>query len=574
MSEGRNLFLAIAVSISIMFGWKVIYERYFFVKPAVVSSSVVAVEDVVAPSVDVYKTREQSLRATANDRVAIKGRRISGSFLLKGAVFDDLSLLDYHPEVDDKESNVTLLAPSDVRNAYFIEKGWMSPDHSVVVPDSRTIWKLDATKINKSDDFYVVWDNGHGVVFREHISVDDDYMFKVEQEVENRQDKSIFLVPFGRIKRMRDDSKSYFISHEGAVGVVNGAFQEWKYKDITSTSMSANMITREGNGWLGFSDKYWFAALIPEGIRDDVSVNLSRTQSGSRTAYQIEYSGSYVEVQSASNYVLGGHLFVGAKELNVLDRYRSVYGISLFDKAVDFGLLYFLTKPVFLLLDSLNNFVKNFGVAVILMTIIVKVVLMPWSLKSSLSMLKIKSLQPEIEKIKERYKNDKMRMSKEMSVLFKKVGVSPLSGILPVLLQLPVFFALYKVLFVTIEMRHAPFIWWIKDLSSADTTNVLNLFGLLPFNPSFHLGILPIILGLTMLLQQKMQESQITEEQRNMMRFLPYVFTLVFASFPTGLILYWICNNIITMVQQFFIKYIFERRGGLSSGVREVNGVR
>ncbi|QLK50388.1 membrane protein insertase YidC [Ehrlichia ruminantium] len=562
MLEIRNLVFAVVLSVLIMMGWRLVYEKFFTVQHVVEdedsSSMIPEIDNVLT-----YRSRNEIIDSTQNLRVKLSNKEINGSISLKGAQLDDLVFKNYHITPDSSSDGIILLSPENTEGVYFIEFGWIDPQHKIVVPNQLSTWTSDKSVLSPNNTVTLTWDNQQGVIFQIKVTLDDYYMFKIEQIIINNTDNVVNLIPYGRINRARHTTeKSYWISHEGAVGSFGYTLKEWTYKNIIKErNIKISQQNTDDNQWVGIADKYWFTALIPNILqkKSKLSFHVKHGKYNNEDRFQVDFSHDSYSAYPNKTASSTSYLFAGAKELKLLDKYKKDLNISLFDKAVDFGILYFITKPVFLLLEYFYDLIGNFGLAILLLTIVIKLIMFPLSYKSYISMFKLKYLQPEILKIKELYKNDNTKMSKEVSLLFKKNDVSPMSGFIPILIQIPVFFALYKVLFVTIEMRHAPFYLWVKDLSNFDTANVLTLFGLLNFNPPICIGILPVILGITMIIQQKMNTSTHSSQdqdkiQASFIKFLPYVFIFIFSSFPTGLIIYWICSNSITIIQQLIIK--------------------
>ncbi|MFV9838940.1 MAG: membrane protein insertase YidC [Aaplasma endosymbiont of Hyalomma asiaticum] len=564
MSEARGLILAVVVSITIMLGWKFVYEKFFVIKnmPDVVSE----MESLIPDAEDLidYKTPADVLKQVPREEML--NLKVKASIALKGALLDSVSLTRYRESVDKQSDNVLLLSPEGTEEDSMVEFGWVDPQHEIRVPNRDTLWDVEERQDDRN--LALRWDNGSGLTFRLKFALDSDYMLSVVQEVINNTDSSVHLAHYGRVNRAHKNKKSFWISHEGAIGSFGSGVREWTYKDLEKeSSIKISSAPREDGGchWIGFADKYWLTAMAPVGEVEGgkIAFRAQYLRRNGVDRFQVDFSRSHGTIVAHGKATSTTYLFVGAKELSLLDKYKASLGIPLFDKAVDFGVLYFITKPVFLLLQYFNKILGNFGLAIIMLTLVIKLVVFPLSTKSYVSMFRLKKLQPEVAKIKELYKSDDLRISKEIASLFKKHNVSPLSGFLPILVQIPVFFALYKVLFVTIEMRHAPLFGWIKDLSGQDTANFVNLFGLIPVQPPFSIGVLPVVLGATMILQQKvLQKDQVSQDHYGVMKFLPYIFVFIFSSFPTGLVLYWICSNIITVVQQLVIRRFVCRETG------------
>ncbi|MFN3744922.1 MAG: membrane protein insertase YidC [Hyphomicrobiaceae bacterium] len=508
-------------------------------------------------------TRETAIRSTP--RVTIATPSLTGSISLRGGRIDDLVLAKYREQVDPGSPNVILFSPADAPHAYFAEHGWVAAAGSAVkLPGRDTVWTAASEgPLTPTNPVRLTWDNGEGLTFRRTISVDNDYMFTVRDEVENKSQATLSLFPYARIYRVGTPKlEGFFILHEGLIGVIGEqGLQEIKYADVLKEGGSKT-IEKATGGWLGITDKYWAAAVIPtQSIEYRASFLGIQGSPGQREAFQTDYLAAPVTVAPGTTAATEGHLFAGAKQVNIIDGYGETLKIKKFDLLVDWGWFYFITKPLFHLIHWLAGWFAslglsaNFGLAILATTVLVKAVFFPLANKSYESMAKMKKLQPEMEQLRERYKDDRARQQQELMALYKKEKINPLAGCLPILLQIPVFFALYKVLFVTIDMRHAPFYGWIKDLSAADPTSLFNLFGLLPYTvPQFlHIGIWPIIMGITMWIQMQLNPQQPDPIQQRIFNWMPVFFTFLLASFPAGLVIYWAWNNVLSLIQQYAI---------------------
>jgi YidC/Oxa1 family membrane protein insertase len=567
--EQRNLLIAIVLSVGILIAFQFAFERMrpptppaptggtTAPAPATPGSATQSAPPAPAASTNTpgaapahaAETREAAL--AEQPRIKINTPRLHGSIDLSGARLDDLTLANYHETVDPKSPEVVLLSPPGTQDPYLAEFGWVAASPDVKVPGPQTRWTETGGPLTPADPVTLTWDNGQGLVFTRTISVDKDYMFTLRDAVRNKGSTPVKLLPYGLISRTGTPQVAgYYILHEGLIGYLGGSLQEVKY---SSLSPGSPLDYTSNGGWLGFTDKYWLTALIPP-QNDAVKARFTHTVDNGVDRYQADYLGPEVTVAPDGTAAASARFFAGAKEVNLLDAYKDS-GIPLFDRAIDFGWFYFLTKPIFLILQFFYEILGNFGLAILLLTLCVKLLFFPLANKSYNAMSKMKLLQPEIQKLRERFPDDKARQQQEMMALYKRVGANPLAGCLPIVIQIPVFFSLYKVLFVTIEMRHAPFFGWIHDLSAPDPTSFANLFGLLPFSPPaiLMIGAWPLIMGVTMFLQQKLNPQPVDPVQARMFMLLPVVFTYMLAAFPAGLVIYWAWNNLLSIGQQWAI---------------------
>ncbi|HYH18905.1 MAG TPA: membrane protein insertase YidC [Azospirillum sp.] len=559
MTDQRNLLLAIVLSIAILLGFQFLYEgpkvQQRQAEQAKQTEQTVNVPAPAAPAAEVAKDRPQLLaeQFAAGTRVKISTPSLHGSVNLVGGRIDDLTLANYHVTPNPKSPEIVLLSPAGAPNGYYAEFGWVPEDRSVPTPDASTRWTAQGTELTPDKPLVLTWDNGKGLVFERTVAVDADYMFTVTQRVRNTGSAPVRLMPYSLVSRHgTPHTEGFYILHEGPLGVFDGKLYETKYDDLKS----ANTVTKQTTGgWIGITDKYWLVSLVPD-QKEAVTARFLHTARGAEDRYQVDAMAQQpLEVAPGATAEQTARLFAGAKQVKLLDAYADKYGITNFDLAIDFGWFYFLTKPFFYALDMLARLLGNFGLAILVFTVIVKAVFFPLANKSYHAMAKMKKLQPQMQQLRERFDDDKPRLNQEMMALYKREKVNPMAGCLPIIIQIPVFFALYKVLFVTIEMRHAPFYGWIHDLSAPDPTTIANLFGLIPWNPPamLMLGAWPIIMGITMYLQQKMNPAPPDPIQQKVFAFLPVVFTFMLASFPAGLVIYWAWNNTLSIIQQWII---------------------
>jgi YidC/Oxa1 family membrane protein insertase len=428
----------------------------------------------------------------------------------------------------------------------------VTPGDAVPVPGPTTRWTANNDSLTQEQPVTLTWDNGEGLIFKRTFAVDEHYMFTMRQSVESKRDEAVSLMPYGLITRFGTPPTSgFFILYEGPLGVFNGTLEEVSYKDLQEKGVITHHTT---GGWIGITDKYWLSALAPD-QEQPITARFVFQRAAGTNQYQVDYVGAQQSLVPGGVIESETRLFAGAKVVTLIDRYEAKYGIKRFDLAIDWGWFYFLTRPVFYALNWLHGLVGNFGIAILLLTVAIKLVFFPLANKSYKAMSQMRKLQPEMQKLRERFADDKMRLNQEMMALYKREKVNPASGCLPIIIQIPVFFALYKVLFVTIEMRHAPFYGWIRDLSAPDPTSVFNAFGLIPWSPPEFLmiGAWPLIMGVTMWMQQKLNPQPPDPIQAKLFMILPVVFTFMLAHFPAGLVIYWTWNNLLSILQQWVI---------------------
>ncbi|MDA1090234.1 MAG: membrane protein insertase YidC [Proteobacteria bacterium] len=498
-------------------------------------------------------TKESSRKALLKDgdRITINAPRVHGSIALTGGRIDDLTLAKYRETLKADSAEIVLLIPKGAKDAYFAEFGWVATSGQSV-PDANTVWETDRKTLSKDAPVTLTWDNAKELKFSRTIAIDENYMFTITQTVKNTGASAATLHPYGLISRRGTPEVSgFYIIHEGLMGVANETLSEVSYDDLKEKGQVKESTM---GGWVGITDKYWLTALVPD-QKAQVNTRFHHRLDNADDIYQADYLSAAVTVQPGQTIQSVNRLFAGAKEVTTIEAYNDNLGIARFDLTIDFGWFYFLTKPIFYALLYINNIVMNFGISIILLTIAIKLAFFPLANKSYTSMSRMKKLTPQMTKLRERFADDKTRLNQEMMELYKREKVNPAAGCLPILIQIPVFFALYKVLFVNIEMRHAPFFGWIHDLSAADPTSIFNLFGLIPWTPPEFLliGVWPLIMGVSMYLQQKLNPQPTDPMQAKIFQFLPIMFTFMLARFPAGLVIYWSVNNVLSMSQQWFI---------------------
>ena len=579
--DTRNLFLAIALSVLVMAGWQYFYagplyqhQRHAQTQttsqttasetqpssaPAAPSASHpgAAAPPGGAPAVATAKTVSEAL--AASPRVTIDTPSLAGSINLKGGKIDDIVLKDYHETVDPKSPNVRLFSPSGAPDGYWAEVGFVSPNGGKT-PSLDTLWTADRKTLTPTEPVTLTWDNGEGLIFKRVISVDDKYMFTVKDSVVNSGSAPATVQPYGLVLRHGTPNvTNYSVLHEGFEGVIGDKEQAPTYAAVDKATGKVEAFKGDG-GWLGFTDKYWGSAVIPEQTAP-IEARYSATGVAPAVDYQADFLGKAQTVAPGATFETTTRLFAGAKEVSTIDGYAAKLGIHKFNLMIDWGWFYFITQPMYWLIDTIYKFVGNFGVAIMIVTVLVKGAFFPLANRAYGSMAKMKKIQPQIAALKDLYPDDKAKQQQEQMALFKREGVNPVAGCLPMVIQVPVFFALYKVIFITIEMRHAPFFGWIRDLSAPDPTNVFTLFGLVPWDPTavpmfghfLHLGIWPLIMGVSMFFQMKMNPEPADPVQKTMFSWMPVIFTFMLGTFPAGLVIYWTWNNTLTVIQQSLI---------------------
>ena len=550
--DTKNIIAAISLSALVL----VLYSLFFAPPPPKQDIKKKKIEnttqqsEISSPSVEKKIetqsiSRKKSLSLTT--RVEIENQNIIGSISLKGALIDDLTFKKYTTEVNSKK-NIILLNPNSSKDGYYIESGWSSTNKNIELPNNSSIWEIKGnSKLTPNNPVTLQWINEQGIIFTNTYKIDDKYLFKLNQKIENRSNSIIDFYPYAQIIRnIKPEVSNFYILHEGMLGVFDEKLEEQDYEDIEDKKFKVSA----SSGWLGITDKYWITAIVP-----DQNKNFN-----SEFDYQDRYKANFIitdTYESKPNHTISNDIkiFVAAKEVEIIDGYAESENIKKFDLAIDWGWFYFFTKPLFFIIDYFFKITGNFGIAIILITACIRIIFYPLANYSFSSMAKMKILAPEMARLKELHKEDKTKLQKEMMALYKAEKVNPLSGCLPILIQIPFFFAIYKMLFVTIEMRHQPFFGWIKDLSAADPTSLFNLFGLIPWDPPSFLmiGVWPILMGITMFIQQKLNPPPTDPIQQKIFMFFPLFLTVILAPFPSGLVVYWTINNILTMTQQWII---------------------
>ncbi|MGZ5867271.1 MAG: membrane protein insertase YidC [Xanthobacteraceae bacterium] len=584
MTDNKNTILAIVLSALVLLGW-----QYFFAVPqekarqeqlqaqqqkqsaptaAQPGQPVQPPAQTGAPQVPGQASPptaaapvDRTAALATSPRVPIATGSLQGSIALKGGRVDDLALVKFRETVNPKSPPIVLLSPSGTADPFYAEFGWTgTAGANVKLPTSETAWKQAGSgALSVSHPVTLTYDNDEGLEFRRTITVDDKYLFTIKDEVTNKGSSPISLYPYALISRHgTPQTLGYYILHEGLIGVLgDSGLQEFTYKNITEKKAVNFDVT---NGWLGITDKYWAAVLLPD-TTARLKARFSTGMLGNVPTYQTDYLLDAQTVAPGATASANARLFAGAKEVAVINEYDKQLKLNRFDLLIDWGWFYFITKPLFIAIDYLYRLVGNFGLAILIVTVLIKIAFFPLANKSYASMAKMKAVQPQMTALRERFANDKARQQQELMELYKREKINPLAGCLPIAIQIPVFFSLYKVLFVTIEMRHAPFFGWIHDLSAQDPTNIFNLFGLIPFDPTvlpligsfLHLGAWPLIMGVTMWVQMKLNPAPPDPTQAMIFNWMPLIFTFMLANFPAGLVIYWAWNNSLSVLQQSVI---------------------
>ena len=551
--DTKNIIAAISLSAAVLILWSLFFapepDPNKIKKDPIEKTKTVESSDT--PSLDKNENFTKLTRKDAlseNDRIQFENNNVIGSISLKGAAIDDLTFKEYNVELNGNEK-VTLLSPRKVEDGYLIESGFITTNKNISVPDSSTVWKISGNKkLTTNNPIKLVWSNSQGITFEKHISLDNQFLFTVKEKVINSSDKTYNFYSYGQIIRNKlPEISGFYILHEGFLSVLDDQLIEEDYDDIQEKKFTQTAQ----EGFFGYSDKFWLTSIIPPRGKE------FKTTFDYKNKFRANYiSSEGTEVGPNDAIEEKIQIIVAAKRVQVIDGYAENLNINKFDLAIDWGVMYFITKPLFFVLDYFYKLLGNYGLAIIAVTVSIRLVFFPLANYSFRSMGKMKLLQPEMIRLKELHKGDKMKLQQEMMALYKREKVNPMSGCLPILVQIPVFFALYKVLFVTIEMRHMPFYGWVKDLSSRDPTSLFNLFGLIPWDPPSFLiiGAWPVAMGISMWIQQKLNPKPPDPIQQKIFAFFPIFLCVILAPFPAGLVIYWTFNNIFTMIQQYYIQ--------------------
>ncbi len=578
-NQNKNLIFATVLSFLVLVGWMVLFPPAE-PKKELIENKLVLEEQSNKEILSLKNNVENQISNVKINNIPIRTEKVDGSISLRGGKINNLKLLDYFETQDKNSENIVMLRNVEDDNAYYSVYGWTvnkGIDYSSV-PNANTIWDLHSgTILTPRNPITLKWDNDNGQVFFRKVEIDENYMFSITQTVLNNSQNTVSVAPYGTIARHGEpDTIGFYILHEGIIANIDGTLSQCAdlgsscifggrgYDDVRDQPFNqreqANTVSKlvQNSGWIGYTDKYWMTTLIP---KQGQNFEIVSKYTQKTNIYQVDMRLAPIEVSPGSSSSVKTYFFAGAKEVNTIKGYQKNLFVENFIDAVDWGMLFFLTKPLFSMLNFFNEIIGNMGWSIILLTLAIKIILLPLAYKSYVGMSKMKKLQPEMQKIKERTGTDRTKFQQELLAFYKKEKVNPAAGCLPILLQIPIFFALYKVLFVTIEIRHAPFFGWIQDLSAPDPTSFINLFGLLPYStPSsesifsiISIGVFPILMGVTMWLQQKLNPAPTDKTQAIIFAWMPWVFMFMLGQFSSGLVIYWVANNTITFIQQYFI---------------------
>ncbi|MBF0269138.1 MAG: membrane protein insertase YidC [Alphaproteobacteria bacterium] len=568
MSDNRNMILFVALTAMVLIGWEYMFGKSF--QPQDPTVQAVSTQSSVptpaasapgvtpaAPAIAAIAPNPELLRSKALSeapRLRISTPKLHGSVSLAGGRLDDITLAKFREALDPTSPEIVMFSPAGSAAPYYAEFGWVAAGEArPKLPGPDSLWTTATPTLEPGKPVTLSWSNGEGLTFLRTIEVDEEYMFTITDQVKNDGASAYSLAPYGLVSRTdKPKLENLYILHEGPIGVFGGASKEVKYEDLDERGEIVEKNVT--GGWVGITDKYWLAAVAPD-PKSEVDARFLHRRLDQHDKYQTDFLGRVQALAPGASIQFKSYLFAGAKHVLLLDVYSEKLGIQRLDLAIDFGWFYFLTKPFFYILQWLHGLLGNFGLAILAMTVFLRGLMFPLANKSYKAMSKMKALQPQMKELQTKFADDKNRLNQEMMALYKNEKVNPMAGCLPILVQIPIFFALYKVLYVTIEMRHAPFYGWIHDLSAPDPTNLFTLFGLLPWNPPafLMLGIWPIIMGVTMFLQQKLNPQPADPVQARMFMILPFVFTFMLATFPAGLVIYWAWSNVLSIIQQWVI---------------------
>ena len=549
--DSKNVLMAVVLSAIVLIGWGTFFEPPQ-VKKQIENNQTTENDKNSSPSIEGELSKKKITRSEAintSERIKIENSNIKGTMSLRGAVIDDITFKNYKKDLNGEE-NVVFLNPKNSEKEYFIETGWAAQGNDKIkLPLDDTLWTVKGNKLlTPNNPVTLEWDNKEGLLFSKKIELDNKFLFKISQEIKNTSNKSFLLYPYAQItKNYKTDERKIYILHEGFLGVFGDELKEEDYSDIEKNKFTVNA----SRGWLGITDKYWLTAIVPEKGKEFKAEFIYKNKK-----YKANYIIKEAVILNPNSSILNKvNTFVAAKEVAVIDGYAEELGIDKFDLTIDWGWFYFFTKPLFFIIDYFFKLTGNFGLAIVIITALIRLIFFPLANYSFKSMAKMKILQPEMIRLKELHKDDKTKLQQEMMALYKREKVNPVSGCLPVLIQIPFFFAIYKMLYVTLEMRHQPFFGWIKDLSDRDPTSIFNLFGLIPWDPPTFLmiGAWPILMGISMYIQQKLNPTPPDPIQAKIFMFFPIFLTIILAPFPAGLVVYWTINNILTIAQQWII---------------------